>query len=151
MNRYKQQSLAESKLQRLVELNQRLRRELDHPRIRVSEASNRNTRDFLVPSVWGSVDRRDDPYASSNIFNNTNFLPPFDNKDSNSIIDINLCLSYFNLIDNDIVINTDLLMFTEYNNNHLLFSKYGDNSLFEDKDTSSSLLFGNVNNHNKID
>ncbi|CAG8671887.1 6287_t:CDS:1, partial [Cetraspora pellucida] len=40
MNRYKQLSLAESKLQRLVELNQRLRRELDHPRIRVSEASN---------------------------------------------------------------------------------------------------------------
>ncbi|CAG8499253.1 9965_t:CDS:2 [Dentiscutata heterogama] len=74
MNKYKQQkqqSLAESKLQRLVEFNLRLRRELDFPRIRISEASDslirycRNTRDFLVPSVWGSVDRRDDPYASA--------------------------------------------------------------------------------------
>ncbi|RIB13086.1 guanine nucleotide-binding protein subunit gamma [Gigaspora rosea] len=74
MNKYKQHkqlSLAESKLQRLVDYNQRLRRELDQPRVRVSEASAslirycRNTRDFLVPSVWGSVDRRDDPYAST--------------------------------------------------------------------------------------
>ncbi|CAG8522409.1 2561_t:CDS:2, partial [Scutellospora calospora] len=24
-----------------------------------------NTRDYLVPSVWGSVDKRDDPYASA--------------------------------------------------------------------------------------
>ncbi|CAG8512369.1 31147_t:CDS:2, partial [Racocetra persica] len=61
----KQQSLADVKLRRLVDFNQRLREDLDRPRVRVSEASNRNTRDFLVPSVWGPVDRRDDPYAPS--------------------------------------------------------------------------------------
>ncbi|CAG8700329.1 19419_t:CDS:2, partial [Gigaspora rosea] len=65
MHRQKQQSMADIKLRRLVELNQRLREDLDRPRVRVSEASNRNTRDFLVPSVWGPVDRRDDPYAPS--------------------------------------------------------------------------------------
>ncbi|CAG8762125.1 26005_t:CDS:1 [Dentiscutata erythropus] len=86
------------------------------------------------------------------IFNDTNFSPPFNNEDSDSIIDINPCLSYSNQIDNDIVVNTDLPTFTEHNNNHLLFSKYGDNlmPLFEDEDTSS-LLFGNDNNLSNID
>ncbi|CAG8589499.1 2673_t:CDS:2 [Diversispora eburnea] len=59
----KQHSMSELKLRRLVELNQRLREDLDRSRVRVSEASARDTRDFLVPSVWGPVDKRDDPYA----------------------------------------------------------------------------------------
>ncbi|CAG8813118.1 5412_t:CDS:1 [Dentiscutata erythropus] len=86
------------------------------------------------------------------IFSDTNFLPPFDNEDSDSIIDINPCSLYSNQINNDIVVNTDLSMFTEHNNNHLLFSKYGDNPtpLFEDENTSSS-LFGNDNNPSNID
>ncbi|CAG8755665.1 17598_t:CDS:1 [Gigaspora margarita] len=77
------------------------------------------------------------------IFNDTNLLPPFDNEDSDIIININ---SYSNHIDNDIIINKDLP--TEHNDNYLLFSKYGDNSpLFEGDDfnTSSSSLFGNDN------
>ncbi|CAI2191563.1 17074_t:CDS:2, partial [Funneliformis geosporum] len=92
MQRHKQNGMAELKYRRLVELNQRLREDLDRPRVRVSEASTRiikqfnnlrltilhgnvtfysliryckNTRDFLVPSVWGPVDKRDDPYAPS--------------------------------------------------------------------------------------
>ncbi|CAG8536778.1 8147_t:CDS:2 [Acaulospora morrowiae] len=71
MHRQKQQSMSEIKLRRLAELNQRLREDLDRPRVRVSEASNslitycKNTRDFLVPSVWGPVDKRDDPYVMS--------------------------------------------------------------------------------------
>ncbi|CAG8767160.1 14909_t:CDS:1, partial [Gigaspora margarita] len=40
MHRQKQQSMADIKLRRLVELNQRLREDLDRPRVRVSEASN---------------------------------------------------------------------------------------------------------------
>jgi len=71
MQRHKQNGMAELKYRRLVELNQRLREDLDRPRVRVSEASTslirycKNTRDFLVPSVWGPVDKRDDPYAPS--------------------------------------------------------------------------------------
>ncbi|RHZ80664.1 hypothetical protein Glove_134g197 [Diversispora epigaea] len=69
MHRQKQHSMSELKLRRLVELNQRLREDLDRSRVRVSEASAsliaycRGTRDYLVPSVWGPVDKRDDPYA----------------------------------------------------------------------------------------
>ncbi|KAI4160636.1 MAG: hypothetical protein LQ342_005569 [Letrouitia transgressa] len=65
----KKQSMAELKLRRLNELNLRLKEDLERPRIRVSEASMsliqycQNTKDFMVPSLWGSVDKRDDPYA----------------------------------------------------------------------------------------
>ncbi|CAG8527261.1 14181_t:CDS:2 [Cetraspora pellucida] len=41
MHRQKQHSMADIKLRRLVDLNQRLREDLDRPRVRVSEASNR--------------------------------------------------------------------------------------------------------------
>ncbi|KAL9130952.1 MAG: hypothetical protein Q9217_000998 [Psora testacea] len=65
----KKQSMADLKLRRLNELNSRLREDLERPRIRVSEASMSliqyctNTKDFMVPSLWGQVDKRDDPYA----------------------------------------------------------------------------------------
>jgi len=65
----KKQSMAELKLRRLNELNLRLKEDLDRPRVKVAEASMslinycNNTRDFMVPSVWGQVDKREDPYA----------------------------------------------------------------------------------------
>ncbi|KAL8678078.1 MAG: hypothetical protein Q9186_005543 [Xanthomendoza sp. 1 TL-2023] len=82
----KKQSMADLKLRRLNELNSRLKEDLERPRIKVSEASmsyvprislsfslNRNpalliqycqnTKDFMVPSLWGQVDKREDPYA----------------------------------------------------------------------------------------
>ncbi|KAI3021416.1 hypothetical protein CBS147347_7919 [Aspergillus niger] len=78
----KKQSVADLKYRRLTELNARLKEDLDRPRVKVSEAalSHRviltprrvlsrlinycnNTRDFMVPSVWGQVDKREDPYA----------------------------------------------------------------------------------------
>lgn len=106
--RNKKQSVAELKYRRLTELNTRLKEDLDRPRVKVSEASLSyamplsfddilgihadefslinycsNTRDFMVPSVWGQVcfspsvlpgdmeltlmaikvDKREDPYA----------------------------------------------------------------------------------------
>jgi len=67
--REKKQTMAELKLRRLTELNARLREDLERPRIKVSEACTsminytRNTKDFMVPSLWGTVDKREDPYA----------------------------------------------------------------------------------------
>jgi len=65
----KKQSMADLKLRRLTELNLRLKEDLDRPRVKVSEAAlslinyTSNTKDFMVPSLWGSVDKREDPYA----------------------------------------------------------------------------------------
>ncbi|KAF7510738.1 Guanine nucleotide-binding protein subunit gamma [Endocarpon pusillum] len=65
----KKQSMADLKLRRLNELNLRLREDLDRPRVTVAQASKdlinycNSTRDYMVPSVWGTVDKRDDPYA----------------------------------------------------------------------------------------
>ncbi|KAI4290258.1 MAG: hypothetical protein L6R35_000452 [Caloplaca aegaea] len=82
----KKQSMADLKLRRLNELNSRLKEDLERPRIKVSEASMswvplptslstarprpvkliqycQNTKDFMVPSLWGQVDKREDPYA----------------------------------------------------------------------------------------
>lgn len=67
--RNKKQSMAELKLRRLNELNSRLKEDLERPEIKVSEASMsliqycNNTKDFMVPSVWGTVEKREDPYA----------------------------------------------------------------------------------------
>ncbi|RUS25649.1 G-protein gamma subunit [Jimgerdemannia flammicorona] len=67
-NSKRSQNLSESKLKRALEHNQRLREQLDIPRIKVSEASEalikycNSTKDHLVPSVWGPVDRGADPY-----------------------------------------------------------------------------------------
>ncbi|KAG2221384.1 hypothetical protein INT45_012635 [Circinella minor] len=69
MNARRTQNLSEAKLNRLLEYNQRLRELLDIPRTTVSEASTRlidhckNTRDPMVPSVWGPIDKKDDPFA----------------------------------------------------------------------------------------
>ena len=58
----------------------RLKEQLDMPRIRVSEASEwyiysklnqslikyaTTTKDTLIPSIWGPVDKKDDPFQSS--------------------------------------------------------------------------------------
>jgi len=65
----KKQSVADLKYRRLQELNSRLKEDLDRPRVRISEAAIslitycNSTRDFMVPSVWGQVDKREDPYA----------------------------------------------------------------------------------------
>jgi len=65
----KKQSMADLKLRRLNELNLRLKEDLDRPRVKVAEASMslinycNNTRDYMVPSVWGQVDKKDDPYV----------------------------------------------------------------------------------------
>ncbi|GAB7354417.1 hypothetical protein MBLNU459_g4909t1 [Dothideomycetes sp. NU459] len=66
----KKQSMAELKLRRLNELNQRLQEDLNRRRIPISEASmdliaftDKEPKDFMVPSRWGTVDKRDDPYA----------------------------------------------------------------------------------------
>ncbi|KAL1407557.1 Guanine nucleotide-binding protein subunit gamma [Vanrija albida] len=63
-------SMAELRLRRLVEHNQRLREDLMRPRIRVSEASLSlihfctSTSDPLLPSVWGEHKKGEDPYAA---------------------------------------------------------------------------------------
>jgi len=63
------QSMADLKLRRLTELNSRLREDLDRERIPVSAAAKsiitytNSTKDFMVPSAWGTVDKKDDPYA----------------------------------------------------------------------------------------
>lgn len=67
--REKKQTMAELKLRRLTELNIRLREDLDRPRVKVSDACQsminytKTTKDFMVPSTWGQVDKREDPYA----------------------------------------------------------------------------------------
>jgi len=64
----KKQSMADLKLRRLQELNTRLKEDLERPRVKVAEASQslinycNQTRDYMVPSVWGQVDKKEDPY-----------------------------------------------------------------------------------------
>ncbi|SGY60359.1 BQ5605_C007g04419 [Microbotryum silenes-dioicae] len=70
-NSNKKPSMSELKLRRLTEHNQRLREDLERQRVRVSEASAslirycKTTRDYLVPSVWGPVEKGSDPYAAA--------------------------------------------------------------------------------------
>ena len=58
--------MSEIKLRRLTELNTRLREDLDRPRINVSEACaqliayTKTTKDYMVPSVWGNIDKKED-------------------------------------------------------------------------------------------
>jgi len=62
--------MSELRLRRLLEHNERLREDLVRPRVRISEASAslirycKTTKDYLVPSVWGSVAQGEDPYGS---------------------------------------------------------------------------------------
>ncbi|ELU45007.1 G-gamma domain-containing protein [Rhizoctonia solani AG-1 IA] len=64
------QSMAELKLRRVIEHNQRLKEDLARPRLRVSEAGAslirycKTTKDHLVPSVWGPVGKGEDPYCT---------------------------------------------------------------------------------------
>ncbi|QIW97554.1 hypothetical protein AMS68_003072 [Peltaster fructicola] len=69
-SRSKKQSMAELKLRRLTELIERLQEDLNRRRITVSEASvdliaftDKEPKDFMVPSRWGAIDKREDPYA----------------------------------------------------------------------------------------
>ncbi|CAO3621847.1 unnamed protein product [Cunninghamella blakesleeana] len=61
------QSVSEAKLRRLLDLNERLKEQLDIPRIPVSEASRslidycRENTDLMIPSLWGS--KHPDPFA----------------------------------------------------------------------------------------
>ncbi|ORY33105.1 G-protein gamma-like domain-containing protein [Naematelia encephala] len=63
------QSMAELKLRRLTEHNQRLREDLARPRVRVSEASNNlikystSTKDPMLPHLWGAPGKGEDPYS----------------------------------------------------------------------------------------
>ncbi|KAI0034502.1 guanine nucleotide-binding protein subunit gamma [Vararia minispora EC-137] len=62
-------SIYDLKLRRLLEHNQRLKDDLSRPRLHISEASTalirycKMTKDYLVPSVWGTVSKGEDPYA----------------------------------------------------------------------------------------
>ncbi|KAK9469316.1 GGL domain-containing protein [Lipomyces arxii] len=62
-------SLLDLKLKRMNELVVRLQEDLNRPRVPTSEACQsimqytKNTKDFLVPSVWGPMDKREDPYS----------------------------------------------------------------------------------------
>ncbi|TYJ55591.1 hypothetical protein B9479_003741 [Cryptococcus floricola] len=62
-------TMHELKLRRLLEHNHRLREELARPRVMVSVASMnlinhcRSTKDPLIPSVWGPLQKGEDPYA----------------------------------------------------------------------------------------
>ncbi|KAL7424664.1 Guanine nucleotide-binding protein subunit gamma [Cryptotrichosporon argae] len=62
-------TMQELKLRRLLENNHRLREELARPRVMVSIASlnlinyTRQTKDPLIPAVWGTLAKGEDPYA----------------------------------------------------------------------------------------
>ncbi|KAK4092548.1 hypothetical protein Purlil1_3169 [Purpureocillium lilacinum] len=84
------QSMADLKLRRLTELNNRLREDLERERIPVSTAAKsiiaycNGTRDYMVPSVWGAVPKGEDPYApqqSGDTNNKSDESPRNDNYD----------------------------------------------------------------------
>lgn len=62
-------TMSDARVQRLQAQNERLQAELELPRIKVSEASAAlkkycaDTKDVLVPSVWGKFEDKDNPYA----------------------------------------------------------------------------------------
>ncbi|KAJ3130261.1 hypothetical protein HK098_004308 [Nowakowskiella sp. JEL0407] len=64
----RQLKAAEAKLKKLQENNSRLREQLDIRRVPISESAHSliryvmSNRDPLLPSVWGPVDKRDNPY-----------------------------------------------------------------------------------------
>ncbi|OLL26841.1 Guanine nucleotide-binding protein subunit gamma [Neolecta irregularis DAH-3] len=63
------QNMLDLKLRRLQELNARLAEDLERPRIPVSEACQsllahaKSTKDHMVPSIWGPIDKKEDPYT----------------------------------------------------------------------------------------
>lgn len=62
--------MSEHKLRKIIEHNRRLKEQLELPRIPVSQASDsliaftQNTKDYLLPSIWGPPPH--DPFASQN-------------------------------------------------------------------------------------
>ncbi|KAI7897755.1 uncharacterized protein BX663DRAFT_294572 [Cokeromyces recurvatus] len=56
----KSYNISEAKLKRILEYNERLKEQLDLPRIPVSEAASR---DPLLPLTWGPVSKDEDPFA----------------------------------------------------------------------------------------
>lgn len=81
-------AMTELKYRRIAEMNQKLRDDYDRPRCKTSDACNKYfspephyllqsltlcacsliqytkaTKDYMVPSVWGAIDKKDDPYA----------------------------------------------------------------------------------------
>ncbi|KAI8884329.1 G-protein gamma subunit [Backusella circina FSU 941] len=65
-------NVSEAKLARLLEYNKNLKEQLDIPRITISEASTslisycKETKDPMLPSIWGPIDKKDDPFAPTN-------------------------------------------------------------------------------------
>lgn len=63
--------MSELKLRKLQEHAARLKEQLDLPRIKVSEAGAAlikhvaATKDPLVPSVWGPIEKKDDPFQTT--------------------------------------------------------------------------------------
>ncbi|KAI8990054.1 G-protein gamma subunit [Pilobolus umbonatus] len=61
------QTVSETKLRKLVEMNNKLKEQLNLPRIPISEASRsiidycQATNDLMLPSVWGN--RHPDPFT----------------------------------------------------------------------------------------
>ncbi|GAA5815780.1 hypothetical protein MFLAVUS_009295 [Mucor flavus] len=68
----KAQNISEAKLARLLQYNKNLKEQLDIPRITVSEASSslidycNETKDPLLPSIWGAIDKKEDPFTPTN-------------------------------------------------------------------------------------
>ncbi|KAI9473393.1 MAG: G-protein gamma-like domain-containing protein [Benjaminiella poitrasii] len=65
----KSYNISEAKLKRILEYNERLKEQLELPRIPVSEASSSLveyctvTKDPLLPSIWGPVKKEEDPFT----------------------------------------------------------------------------------------
>ncbi|KAF9928122.1 hypothetical protein FBU30_002624 [Linnemannia zychae] len=63
-------SASEARLQRQLEHNKKLREQFERNRISVSQASIlliqycQTKRDMLVPTVWGDLDVKDDPFEA---------------------------------------------------------------------------------------
>ncbi|CAO3650604.1 unnamed protein product [Cunninghamella blakesleeana] len=56
------QNISEAKLKRLLEYNQRLREQLDVLELPFPKLQQ----DPMLPSVWGPIDKKDDPFAPTN-------------------------------------------------------------------------------------
>ncbi|KAG4305404.1 hypothetical protein PORY_000960 [Pneumocystis oryctolagi] len=72
--RHSKPSMSELKLRRMTELNVRLKEDLERPRIPVSKACQSlitfttSTKDAMLPSIWGQMDRRNDPFSPKKTF-----------------------------------------------------------------------------------
>ncbi|KAF9906217.1 hypothetical protein EC991_000844 [Linnemannia zychae] len=68
MNTSHPSASTEARLQRQLEHNRKLREQFERSRISVSQASIlliqycQTQRDMLIPTVWGDLDAKDDPF-----------------------------------------------------------------------------------------